>query len=390
VYNFRVKIRVLLACLIFVWSIPTTAQITGEFYLDKTVFAPGEPVFLYLKILNKGPDIASFAVLMQEQPFCSGVSLTISSDPPKISIHPDWTGCSWNGGPFPMMSLMPGQTTIGRFPLNYYHDINAPGNYWVEAKYFAFPNPAGVVPLTKLSFSVDGKLPSYAPSNYQPWLDQLKSTDQDTRQEAARVLASLAPPSLEETLYGFANNSEFRRYAPLAFHRLNTPRSMQAMADLMKGPLTNEQLDAARYLAESNDQQWYPLLRDAAIKNVGDSTFPACAAELGGEKMLPVLIDLAKSADNKGIEGNALMAMGSTGSRNAIPVLLEYLNDPDSNISDRAGYGLMLLTHRSAVVDSRNRDRKAEAVKWMDWWKREGATAPIYKATEQGERVPLP
>lgn len=131
-----------------------------------------------------------------------------------------------------------------------------------------------------------------APDAFQPWVNQLTSIDREKRIEAARTLASVAPPSLEEMLLGFADNPEFRRYAPLAFHRLNTRRSIEAMAHLMEGPVSSEQIEAANYLAETNDQSWYPLLRDAAEKNARISSYPVYAAELGGEKMLPVLVAL--------------------------------------------------------------------------------------------------
>jgi len=64
---------------------------------------------------------------------------------------------------------------------------------------------------------------------------------------------------------------------------------------------------------------WYPLLRDAAVKNARISAYPAYAAELGGEKMLPVRVALAGSLDTQFTRLNAVMAMGSTGSRKAIP-----------------------------------------------------------------------
>lgn len=64
-------------------------------------------------------------------------------------------------------------------------------------------------------------------------------------------------------------------------------------------PATNEQIEAALYLAATGDQRWYPLLRYAAVKNARISTYPAYAAELGGEKMLPVLVTLEKSPDKE-------------------------------------------------------------------------------------------
>jgi HEAT repeats len=296
--------------------------------------------------------------------------------------------CIVDGPPSQPRLLRPGESYRERFLLNFDHEINTPGDYWVEARHSGMGNPTEGDAHARLNFRVEED--AIAPSELQPWLDGLRSDDRAIRFDAARTLASIAPPSLEETLLGFIHSPEFRIYAALAFHRLNSPRSMDAMAELMQGPVTNEQMEAAHYLALTDDQRWFPLLRDAAEKNVRISPYPAYAAELGGDKALPMLIALAKSPDREVTGGNAIMAMGSTGSPNAIPVLLDYLLSPDVNISDRAAYALQLLTHRTAIGDELNRNRRTESAKWRRWWKREGENAPIYKDTECGETIPLP
>jgi PBS lyase HEAT-like repeat len=363
------------------------AQLNGEFYLEKTTFAPGEPVFLYFKLSNHGSSKVEIVNSDAEQPFCSGVSITVLRDPADPSACPIWAdnSCEIDGRPPRLSPLLPGKSKIDRYLLNFQHEISTAGEYWVEAKHVDVPGQMRA----KLHFRVDGDVPAFPPSNFQPWVDQLKSTDQEKRLEAARTLASLAPPSLEAILLTFAANPEFRSYAPLAYHRLHSPRSMKAMAELMKasGRGTFEQMEAARYLAKSDDLQWYPLLLDAAQKNPRISAYPAYAAELGGVKMLPVLVDLARSPDSR---LQAVMAMGSTGSRAAIPILLELLKSPDEGTSDRASYSLHLLTHRTLVQDPQNHDRQAENISWSQWWKREGATAPIFKDTECGKPIPLP
>jgi hypothetical protein len=384
-----VKFRLLLAGLSLFWSISAAAQLTGEFYLQKTSFARWEPVFLYYRLTNNGWDSVTVASTLDPgQPGCSGHLITVSSDPIPTPSCPllGGQGCNYNGPPSQPRLLRPGESYTERFLLNFDHEINIPGDYWVEAKHSGLGNSTEGDAHAKLNFRVEHD--TIAPSELQPWLDGLRSDDRRKRFEASRTLASIAPPSLEETLLGFINNPEFRIYAALAFHRLNSPRSMDAMAELMQGPVTNEQMEAAHYLALTDNQRWYPLLRDAAEKNVRISSYPAYAAELGGDKALPMLIALAKSPDREFTGGNAIMAMGSTGSRNAIPVLLDYLNSPDVNISDRAAYALQLLTHRTAVRDELN--RRTESAKWSRWWKREGVTARIYKDTECGERIPLP
>jgi hypothetical protein len=384
-----VRIRSLIACLSLLCTLPAAAQLTAQFYLEKTTFAPGEPIFLYLKLLNKGPDYPTVVTPSHIQPGCAGANIVVSSD---LSTYPNCRfygiyGCA-GSGTLPTMTLAPGQTYTGRFSLNVGHEINAPGDYWVDAKYTAMPSTLTSGDAhTKLNFRVDGKLPPYPLSKYQLFLNDLKTGGSDARREAALILASLAPRSLESTLLGFANDPDLRGYAPLAFHRLNTPRSMAAMADLIKTdkPGAPERMEAIRYLAESGDQQWYPLLLDIAEKEKGGTL--VYAAELGGEKFLPALVALERSPDAHLI---AVEAMGYAGSRAAVPLLLDQLDDPDTNISDRANYSLWLLTHRSAAPISQNFEGAAEALKWSQWWAREGATAPIYKYCDCGATTPLP
>jgi hypothetical protein len=258
-----VKTRLLVAILCIIGSVSATAQFTGQFYLEKETFARGEPVFLYFSLVNKGLDTEMIVAIDPEQSFCSGISITVSSDSVPTFSCPSLGGqsCNVNGPLSRPQPLLPGQTYTGRFLLNFNQEINAPGEYRVDAKRNSGPNHTGDVH-AKLRFRVDVK--AVAPGTFKPWVDQLKSIDQEKRMEAARTLASVAPASLEETLLGFADNPEFRRYAPLAFHRLNTRRSIEAMAHLMEGPVTSEQIEAAGYLAETHDQSWYPLLRDAA------------------------------------------------------------------------------------------------------------------------------
>lgn len=273
------------------------AQVTSEFYLEKATFAPGEPVFLYLKLVNYGPDTVEIFASDPEQPFCSGNTIAVLSDSavsPQCSSFTD-SGCVTNGPLSTPSPLQPGKSHVEPFLLNFNHEINAPGGYWVEAKR---SGPGAMH--SKLHFQVDSNL-VFPSSQLQAWVDQLKSSDREMRLETARTLASLGPQSIQALLLGFSNDPELRRYAPLAFHRLNTARSFEALADLMKasGPGTFEHLEAARYLAETNDQKWYSLLLDAAEKNAVISNYPAYAAELGGAKMLPELVSMATNPQSR-------------------------------------------------------------------------------------------
>jgi hypothetical protein len=173
------------------------------------------------------------------------------------------------------------------------------------------------------------------------------------RMEAARTLASLAPASLEDVLLTFGDSRELQQFAPLAFHRLNTRRSMAKMAELFSNthPGTYEHTKAAEYLAESGDLQWFPLLRDIARDNAKDVSYVMYAAELGGEAMLPTLANLLKSPDKEFTRLNAISGLGYTHTHNALPILIELLKGPDAATVGYAERSLQILTHHTVDVN---------------------------------------
>ena len=397
--NLPVAIRTIVAVLLIYGSAAASAQISGEFYLEKSTYAPGEPVFLYFKLVNIGTE-AETIPSADPYSFCSGYQISVSSSPPNTA------SCGSGLMALDCLSssaaLPPGKPHVERILLNFDNEINAPGEYSVEAvrllshagsseDYFSSATVKDTLEVrATLHFDVSEQAASAGPGEFQPWVNQLRSTDPAKRIEAARTLASLGPPALEDTLLTFADNPEFQQFAPLAFHRLNTPRSMAAMAELIKKTHagTAEDMESADYLAESNDLQWFPLLREVAEKNAGIAAYVDDAAKLGGEQMLPTLIALANSPDRQFTAINAVTAMGSTASRAAVPVLLDFLRNPNPDISDRARYALRMLTHRTASADPEGTPQ-SEYFKWANWWANDGRSAPIHKEGECGDPIPL-
>ena len=280
----------------------TPAQTAGQFYLEKQVFSRGEPVFLYFRIPDHSPfSIASFSN-GNEQPMCSGVAVKVSSDPsaPTAScpLLPD-SLCVMNGKPADSLSGPQPQTKIVRFLLNYQHKIDQPGEYWVDADKRERVGEALVSAHAKLRFSIDPEKPRYSAEKLQVWIERLKSPDIDTHLEAARVLASVAPPEFQDTLLEFAHDPVLSRYAPLAFHRLHTQRSLIALANMVRNsPIgSTESLEAAHYLAEDGGKYWFPVLRGAASQRP-DVGYLLYAAEAAGDGIIVELRSLASIPDH--------------------------------------------------------------------------------------------
>jgi hypothetical protein len=243
------SIRATLAAGILCVSVIATGQVSGKFYLEKESYPYSEPIFVYFEARNEGTRPEK---LYSADPNgdCTAFSVKVSSDK-RASSSSCARGISCLASD---IQLMPGEKHTERILLNYAHEINA-NAYWVRVSRRApFLLPGGgedtLAASATLYFHVDE---SAAPSKsaFQPWVDQLNSSDPLNRWEAARVLASVAPRSWEDLLLTFGDDPYIHSFAPLAFHRLNTPRSIAALKEFAKKSTsgTFEQWQAAAYLA---------------------------------------------------------------------------------------------------------------------------------------------
>jgi hypothetical protein len=383
--------------LLLFWPTALLGQVRGRFYLEKDTYALGEPVFLYFEATNSGTETENVDKA-DRYSFCSGYQIHVSSDVAKNSSCGPMAivgSCLSSDGP-----IEPGKNVTERILLNYEHKIDSAGQYEIQAErnlsyapasedfFRASKNTLDVD--TRLSFRVDDNA-VWDGADLQAWVEQLNSTDSAKRREAGRTLASMAPKSLESVLLGFADNSEFREWAPLAFHRLNTSASLTALAKMLETtkPGTYEHLKAAEFLAATGDPKWFSLLLQVAQKNSKIATYVADAAEVGGDRILPVLLSMLQSPDTEFTRPIAVSAFGYTGSRSAIPILLGLLRSDDPGTSQRALYGLRQLTHRDIGGDRWFDNPQSQYPAWVKWWNNEGANAPAYSATECGEIKPL-
>ena len=381
------------------WSAICVGQLSGRFYLEKEVYAPDDPVVLFFEVTNNSHTGQN---ILQAEPysFCSGYEVHVSSD-----YDPN-SSCRLAGGGISCLSshvlLPPGKSRTERILLNYEHMTDKPGEYDVEAirhlpyadekvDYFSTAT-SDLEVRAQLHFRVD-ETSTPDEKALRGFVTDLKSRDMGVRLEAARTLATLGPRSLERTLLGFSDNEEFRRFAPLAFHKLNTERSMAAMAELLVKAKTGsyEHIESAKYLGESGDSRWFPLLAEVARSNARISNYVAYAAQSGGPDAVPLLIGLLRSPDKEYTVLNATSALGETGAREAIPILLALLSSSDPGVAGRALGSLQQLTHLSLGGDRfNNASPQSQAARWMRWWAHSQGTVRIYKASECGQFSRLP
>ena len=385
--------------LLLCWSDLCVGQLTGHFYLQKEAYAPGEPVVLLFEVTNGGP-VGQNIVQADPYSFCSGYQVHVSSD---YDAKSTCEIAGWGGSCLSSYALLPpGKTRTERILLNYEHRVDEPGEYDVEAIRHLEYADANAEPFTapkndlevrtQLHFRVDE---TAAPNlkTLQRFVTELQSPDMPVRLEAARTLASVGPRSLETTLLQFAENDELRRFAPLAFRKLNTTRSMAALAELLVKSKAGsyEHLESAKYLGESGDPRWFPLLAEVARHNARVSNYVAAAAQSGGSQAIPLLTELLRSPDKEFTVLNAASGLGYTGAREAIPILLGLLGSSDTGVAERALGSLQQLTHVSLGGDRFSSESpQSQSFRWIRWWAQAQTTARIYKVSECGQFSALP
>ena len=388
------------------------AQVTGTFSLEKSTFAPGEPVFLTLTLHNEGKDSAEVHTA-DPYSFCSGYKIHITRDAaPEPACFQGYGGSCMSGA----LSLGPGASHTERLLLNYRNNsqgdlgapVSLPGDYTVDASRDIAYAPLGsnsrvytapdhsVVHQT-FHLKVDNAL-ELSPTVYAPYIRPLDSKDDQVRREAARTLATLAPPALEPLLLTFATSKDYvlKQFAPLALANLATKTSLSALAQMLLDtePGTYEYMTAAEKLGQTHDPAWLPLLLEVADQH--GAMYLSYAAESGGDAAIPALLVRLRH-HNPNTRNAAIYALGRTGSRAAVPLLINLLglqanpNEGDGkNTAISANVALRQLTHIYAEQGSGGEAIPSWQSRWQQWWRTSGSSATIYRPGECVADAKLP
>ena len=114
-------------------------------------------------------------------------------------------------------------------------------------------------------------------------------------------------------------------------------------------------------------------------------------AKLGHAQLIPFLASVIHWS-YQGDRGYATIALSFTASREAVPILIDLLPGPDTELHDVAEYGLETLTHHGPPRRLEERvasDYPPLQHRWRHWWGVHGATASIYEDQQCGETLPL-
>ena len=361
-------------------------------------FMAGEPVYVHFEITNTGKEPLQYATANPYSEFCSGYHVDVSaSGSANFTCH-TIVDSECVGG---VDILSPGATLRQNILVNYQHNLSNPGDYRIHAsrvfKYGSVGDPGLSTSAKQLKFEKNFSIQVYPGSRqslqmiYQVYVSNLQSGDGEIQREAERVIASGAPPWLEDTIIGMLRRYTSREFALLGLKNLNSPRSRQELANIVQNTSegTPESETAAAYLALLGDKKYFPMLLQIATKLPPSEsrTYVLAAAQLGGDDALPFLQELLNSSDTNA-RATAILGLEKTGSRAAVPVLLAVLKDSNADLGHLALNSLAGLTHRNAEVSN---DPPSDLYpSWGNWWAAQGHTATIYRPEQCTAAQPLP
>jgi hypothetical protein len=380
--------RGLLAVLLGLFLTSTaSAQLEARLYLDKDKYQVGEPIYLRFELKNNSTE-RLVGLTGSSYSFCGGYQIEISSDPSAdlSSCSPLGFGGSCIGG---VWAISPAETLHDKVLLNYEHDLSKPGIYNVRASRTL---SGGINIKTESLFHIvveDGN-PENLIETFRPYVADLHSKDEERQSETARVIGSLAPPFLEDTIISMLDSAVTRPFALIGLRHLNTSRSREALGKIVQGTsgYSYDKAQAIKYLSEMEDKKYFPLLLDEAKKQQPNQArdYVLAAAQLGGEDAMPYVASLVASNDAFS-RANGVMALPLTGSRRALPALIDLLRSPDSDLARLASIGLIRLSHRSPLEAGQwfSNSPSNEYANWISWWRLRGADAPIYGPSQCGK-----
>jgi hypothetical protein len=363
-------------------------QLQGQISMAKQVYVAGEPVYVHFEVTNVGKEPVVYNAGDPYSDGC-GYSLEVSSGP--ALAHPSCAPAKVEACDISEQILAEGETLRQNILVNYAHDVRKAGEYGIHAVRVVKYGPMGTPAAERKEFKLEKNLQIQVvradhdalEAIYRVYVRNMGSQDDEIQREAERAIVSGGMPWLEDTIVNMVRQYRSREFALLGLRNLNTPRAREELAKLVQSTSesTPENEMAVGYLAQMGDKKYFPMLLGMAKKvEAGQGReYVLAAAELGVDDAVPYLKELLGSADAIA-RANGVMGLGVTGSRAAVPVLIETLRGSDVELGKLAANALTALTHRSSD----------QVEKWATWWVAARTSARVYGPRECGEVEALP
>jgi HEAT repeat protein len=206
---------------------------------------------------------------------------------------------------------------------------------------------------------------------YQPFLNDLLSSDLIVKYFAASAVTQNPPRFAEAAILALANDEPGASIGGLA--RLATPAARAKLREMSSinspGSLREASIVALGDVGNSDDcEAMLGIASENEHYTQGEAYM--ASARICKEQAVPTLIRLLPAADDE---------LENTHSRDAIPPLITLLSSGHMSVRRRAEQALATLTHRRSAHEIDDADSAREAsTDWSSWWAHNSTTTNIY------------
>jgi hypothetical protein len=358
--------------------------LAARYHPEKASSPLGEAVFVLVELTN----ISSSTVQFDDGPCAQSFKPVVSiKHRPTDRLY----GCTGGGtagdclGSF--VELKPGEKLLRRYLLPDGLEPDSPGDfdYAVERQitFYARVGSHKVVGRqeVKETFTIHAVQANRArlEADYAPLVADLQSRDSLRHFVAVSAITQHPQEFLEPVILNLSQAPQTMSASITGLKKLGTDRAKKRLAELTgSGYEEYVRQPATTAIAELGDTSYCELmLQTMSLRHGYTSEIAARGAGLlCGEKAVPELIFLLQKPTFPAYE--IAYALGNTGSRTAVPILIELFSNADADIRRAAKEALYTLTHRQSNGD----DSGADHQNWVSWWTLQGKTAEIFNPAE--------
>jgi hypothetical protein len=361
-----------------------TQTLAMQVHPEKSTSVLGEPIFLLVELTNFGSQSLQF----DDGPCTQSIE-------PVIPVkHPDsgsLYGCSGagRGGSCgsSFVELKPGKKLLRRYllPDGLEPDIAGASDYTLERRITFYTmdgsySVSGRQEVTE-NFTIHAVQPDRARlrADYAPLIANLAAVDSQQSNLALSAITQHPQDFLEPVILKLSQETGTMAASITGLKKLGSDRAKQRLGDLT-GAGYEEYIrqPATTALAELGDSSYCELMLQ--LMNLRQGYTSEIAARGAGflcrEKAIPQLASLFSAKESTFPAYQIAYALGNTGSRTAVPILIEQLSTADADSNRAVTDALYTLTHRGTEGSSVDREE------WVRWWAFQGKNAQIFDPTQ--------
>ena len=409
----------LIAVSLCLLATPALAQVQVSARTEKSSFLAGEPIFVVVDIKNVGDEPIGYNGGTIGRP---PLTFVVANGTPKPVVSLSACGSPVSGPAIGMVDhpplLKPGAQISRRYLVGGYrltpgsYELRVAGHADVRWKYYPTLGNGLPAPPPKHQDSdpvegalVDQTLPlvivagteAEREAAFKPYVANAMEIYSESGLQSALAIFELAPPFLEAEIvklvryagnrWGITapaasalaeiNSPTSRRELIAWFDRSEDLRMRERIVDAIARARQPDYLEFLSSLLPGRSTAWDDQIRTTAAFGIAGIGGPAAVQALAA----------APTSPNRLVQMMVVRALGNTGEKSAVPVLIDRVTWDDGSARNEICGALIQLTHYQWCDGNPAAEMQA---RWRRFWASNGSTMKIYPADKCVELAGLP